>query len=228
MINSGAALNTANYHFMEAAIQQYPHIVKQVYLPDNNTAIILFGIVSSPTNGLITTISVGFELHLSYHTKDGSNTSLLVAAGPDVAVNVILGLPFIKATSIIANFVGNVCKAKYLWLQSVPHQLQARNKVYPCFSGQQRLHVYQCIQQKSNPHPWYAQCLLFLQGRRASHSYHDPAPIQISACKLSANSQGDKDNSKIIRFGNQQISLSKSAITINDYNSGVLGDLGYL
>jgi hypothetical protein len=111
VLDSSAALNTANYHFMEAMICQYPHIIKQIYLPDNYAAIILSGIVSLPSNGPITSkLSVGFELHLSYHTKDGANTSLLVAAGPDIAMNVILGLPFIKATGMIADFVDNVCK----------------------------------------------------------------------------------------------------------------------
>ncbi len=89
IFDSGAVLNTANYHFTEAVIRQYPHIVKQIYLPDDYTTIVLYGIVSSnKADGPITTeLSMGFELHLPYHTKDGSNTSLIVAAGLDVAVN---------------------------------------------------------------------------------------------------------------------------------------------
>ncbi len=76
----------ANYHFVEAVIRQYLHIAKQICLPNNYAAIILSGIISSEVDGPITTeLSVGFELHLPYHTKDGSTTSLLVAAGPDIA-----------------------------------------------------------------------------------------------------------------------------------------------
>jgi hypothetical protein len=72
VIGSGAVLNTANYHFMKALIQQNSHIIKKIYLPDNYAAIILSGIVSSPTDNSITTkLSVGFELYLLYHTKDG-------------------------------------------------------------------------------------------------------------------------------------------------------------
>jgi hypothetical protein len=55
VFDSDDALNTANYHFMEAVICQYPQIVKQIYLLNNYTAIILSGIVSSPTEGPITT-----------------------------------------------------------------------------------------------------------------------------------------------------------------------------
>jgi hypothetical protein len=121
VFDSGAALNTANFHFMEAVIHQYPHILKKIYLPDNYAAIILSGIVNTPDSTPITTkLNVGFDIHLPYTTMDGNNTSLLVAAGPDVAVNLILGLPFIKATGMIADFVDNVCEAKNLLCDLFP------------------------------------------------------------------------------------------------------------
>jgi hypothetical protein len=46
--------------------------------------------------------------------KDSSATSFLVAAGCDVAMHLIIGLPFIKATGMIANFDDRVCEAKNL------------------------------------------------------------------------------------------------------------------
>ena len=98
VLDSGAALSTVNFHFMEAFIRQFPHILKKIYLPDDYAAIVLSGIVHTPDSLPVTSeLLVGFEIHLPYTTKDGSSTSLLVAAGPDVAVNLILGLPFIKA-----------------------------------------------------------------------------------------------------------------------------------
>ena len=91
---------------MEAVIRQFPHILKKIYLPDDYAAIVLSGIVQTPDSSPVTTeLSVGFEIHLPYSTKDGNDTSLLVAAGPDVAVNLVLGLPFIKATGLVADFV---------------------------------------------------------------------------------------------------------------------------
>jgi len=99
VLDSGAALSTVNFHFMEAVIRQFPHILKKIYLPDDYAAIVLSGIVHTPDSLPVTSeLLVGFKIHLPYTTKDGSSTSLLVAAGPDVAVNLILGLPFIKAT----------------------------------------------------------------------------------------------------------------------------------
>ncbi len=62
MFDTGASLNTANFHYMEAVVWQYPHILKTTYLPGDYAAIILSGIVTSPTKALITTkLSVGFE-----------------------------------------------------------------------------------------------------------------------------------------------------------------------
>jgi hypothetical protein len=73
-------------------------------------------------------LSVGFEIFLSYLTKDGNETSFLVAAGPNVAVNLILGLPFIKATGIIADFVNNWCQAKHLLANPIPIDFRRATK----------------------------------------------------------------------------------------------------
>ena len=86
VVDTGAALSTANFHYMEAVIRQYPHILKRVYLPADYAAIVLSGIVTSSDDSPITTeLPVGLEINLNYLTKDGSDTSLLIAAGPDVA-----------------------------------------------------------------------------------------------------------------------------------------------
>ncbi len=109
MLDTGASLSTANFHYMEAVVRQYPQILKAIYLPNDYAAIILSGIVTSPTEAPITTkLSVGFERHLPYVTKDDNDTSLLVAAGPDIAVNLILGLPFIKTTGMIVDLITSV------------------------------------------------------------------------------------------------------------------------
>jgi hypothetical protein len=83
MLDTGASLSTANFHYMDAVVRRYPHILKAIYLPDDYAAIVLSGIVTSSTGAPITTeLPVGFEIHLPYVTKDGNETLLLVAAGP--------------------------------------------------------------------------------------------------------------------------------------------------
>ena len=131
VFDTGAALSTANFHFMEAIVRQFPHILKRIYMPAEYAAIVLSGIVTSSNNEPITTeLPVGFEIHLP-----GSETSLIVAAGPDVAVNLILGLPFIKATGMIGDFVDNVCQAKHLLCKPFPIDFKRASKSIPVFSA---------------------------------------------------------------------------------------------
>jgi hypothetical protein len=78
---------------------------------------------------------VGFEIFLPYLTKDGNETSLLVTIGRDVAVNLILGLPFIKASRMIANFIDNVCQAKHLLADLSPIDFRCTIKSIPAVGG---------------------------------------------------------------------------------------------
>ena len=50
VLDSDAALSTVNYHFMEAIIGQFTHILKKIYLPDNYAAIVLSGSVHTPNS----------------------------------------------------------------------------------------------------------------------------------------------------------------------------------
>ena len=40
VFNTGAALSTANFHFMDAVVRQYPHILKRIYMPAEYAAIV--------------------------------------------------------------------------------------------------------------------------------------------------------------------------------------------
>ncbi len=233
VFNSGAALNTANYHFMEAVIRQYPHIVKQIYLPDVFAAIVLSGIVSSEADGPITTeLSMGFKLHLPYHTKDGSNTSLLVTAGPDVAVNVILGLPFIKATGMIADIVDNICEAKHLCCPPFPINFKHAPKSIPAFMDTGACTFVHANNRKVT----HILGLLnaFYANRREGWNVHivqsPSTAIVLLDRKRAADNLEDDSPIKTIRFGigDQWTPPSKSASVVDDYSCGVLGDLGYL
>jgi hypothetical protein len=136
VFDSGAALSTANFHFMEAVIRQFPHILKRIYLPEDYAAIVLSGIVNTPDSAPVTTeLTVGFEVHLPYFTKDRNSTSLMVAAGPDVAVNVVLGLPFIKATGMVADFVDNVCEVRNLLCDPFPMDFKRATKCILVFQS---------------------------------------------------------------------------------------------
>jgi hypothetical protein len=55
---------------------------------------------------------VGFQFHLPYLTREGTPTSLVVATGPDVTVNAILGLPFITTTKMVIDTADQVAEMR--------------------------------------------------------------------------------------------------------------------
>ena len=72
----------------------------------------LSGIVQRGGESITTELTVGFQFHLPYLTKDGDPTSILIATGPHVTVNMIVGLPFIQATRAVIDLSDNVVKLR--------------------------------------------------------------------------------------------------------------------
>ena len=227
VLDSGAALSTTNFHFMEAVIGQFPHILKKIYLPDDYAAIVLSGIVHTPDSLPVTTeLSVGFEIHLPYTIKDGSSTSLLVAVGPDVAVNLILVLLFIKAMGMVTDFVDNVCEAKNLLYEPFPIDFKCATKSVPVF--------------QSDPQPSSISSSTFhILGMLKSFydkgingtlpHLNQPGPVGGLNCrKRTAKSSGDKPNARVVKFNDRWIPPGTPADDSSDYAHQVLGDLGYL
>jgi hypothetical protein len=70
MLDSSALLSTANFHYMEAVIKQYPHILKAIYLPNNYATTVLSGIITTPNEAPVTMeLSIGFKIFLPYLSK---------------------------------------------------------------------------------------------------------------------------------------------------------------
>ncbi len=63
---------------------------------------------------MTTKLEVGFLFHLPYRTREGNTASLMVGTGPNVSVNTIIGLPFMKAMGMILNLVDEVMDCRYL------------------------------------------------------------------------------------------------------------------
>jgi hypothetical protein len=173
------------------------------------------GIVTSANDKPITTeLSVRFEVHLPYLTKDGSETSLLVAADPDVAVNLILGLPFIKGMGRIGNFVNNVCQAKHLLCNPFPIDFKCATKSIPVFTNvsapcyvadsQNTLHVLAALRKFFPP--------------------KSNIIISMDTDVISAKAKTQFSN----RWVPPAFSDSSASSDANDYQHQVLGDLGYL
>jgi hypothetical protein len=91
-----------------------PHCVAKIFLPQDYSPIILLGIVQDDSRAITTDLAVAFQVHLPYPTKDGCQTSFIVATGPQMSVNMILGLLLITATSVIIDTIDNVVETKHL------------------------------------------------------------------------------------------------------------------
>ncbi len=150
-------------------------------------------------------------------TKDGNETSLLVVAGPNVAVNLILGLPFIKATGMIADFVNNVCQAKHLLANPFPINFRCVMKSIPAIEGCDSASHYTKYKEVH-------QALGLVKAYFASKE--DGCPLHLIA-PLSAQGFQAMPPKKIL-FGSCWEPPIESVDNTNDYHHQVLGDLGYL
>ena len=116
LIDSAASINTANLAFVLALAKAFPHCVAAVYTQENHSPVLLSGIVMTGADGKKTTaeLPIAFEFHLPYLTTDGSPTKLCVGCGPEVSVNMILGLPFVLATKMVIDVAEGVAECRAL------------------------------------------------------------------------------------------------------------------
>jgi hypothetical protein len=114
VIDTAAALSTGNFHFIAAVAKRYPHCVAKIFVPEDYNPIVLSGIVQRGGESVSTELTVGFQFYLPYLTKDGSPTSIVIATGPHVTVNLIVGLPFIQATRAIIDLSDDVADLREL------------------------------------------------------------------------------------------------------------------
>ena len=114
VVDTAAALSMGNFHFVAAIAKRYPHCVAKIFVPEDYNPIVLSGIVQRGVKSITTELLVGFQFHLPYHMRDGLPTSIIIATGPHVTVNTIVGLPFIQATRAIIELSDNVADLRAL------------------------------------------------------------------------------------------------------------------
>ena len=136
VVDTAAALTTGNFHFVAAVAKRYPHCVAKIYVPEDYNPIVLSGIVQRGGESVTTELSVGFQFHLPYLTREGEPTSILIATGPHVTVNLIVGLPFIQATRGIIDFADNVADLRALDAPPFPIEYRRATRcMYPLWRG---------------------------------------------------------------------------------------------
>lgn len=114
VLDTGASLTTGNFHYCAYIAKTYPEVVSRVLTSETFAPISLSGVVQNDGNAVTTELPVAFEFHMPYLTREGNPTTLLVACGPHVSVNSILGYPFMSAVGMSIDFIDNVADCKGL------------------------------------------------------------------------------------------------------------------
>ena len=130
-VDTCPALTTSNFHFFAAVAKSYLHCLTKLLMPEGYAPIVLSGIVQANNAAVTTELEVGLQFHLLYCTSGGDFLSLLVATGPNVSVNMIIGLLFIKATRMILDFVDNMAECKHLDCPPFPMDFWHTSNYFP-------------------------------------------------------------------------------------------------
>ena len=143
---------------------------------------------------------------------------LLVAAGPNVAVNLILGLPFIKVMGMIVDFIDNVCEAKHLLCDPFPIDFRRATKSIPVLGDRDAaghgVNFSEVDQVLGTLHGHFA--------RAAGTPTVDPSGPASQTSVIRGTPP------KHVSFRTRWVAPPKLANDTNDYQHQVLGDLGYL
>jgi hypothetical protein len=234
MVDTGAALNTGNYSFCAAIAKWYLHCVAKVFLPKDYSPIILLGVIDDDAQAITTDLSVAFQFHQPYLTHDGSTTSIIIATSPQVSVNAIIGLQFIKATSMIINTVDNVVKAKHLVCKPFPIEFCYATKYVPDISDDRAAICYikfeevQFIIQKTNEYI----ATVCASNKMPPSAKLAAKRIRITELHKPVGATSDSDSMTTVSTNSSMTGCWHPPPSANDtaheYHNQILGENGYL
>jgi hypothetical protein len=82
VVDTAAALNTGNLHYYEAIAKAFPHTVAAIFSAADHNPIILSGIVQQGGASVTTDLTVAFQFHMPYLTREDILPPSLSHAGP--------------------------------------------------------------------------------------------------------------------------------------------------
>jgi hypothetical protein len=124
-----------NLHYFAVITKAFPHTVAAIYSTADHSPIILSGIIQQGGASVTTDLTVASQFHMAYFTFKGTPTTLLVACGPNVMVNTILGLQFIQATKMVLDAVDQVAKLRALDTPPFPLDFRRAMCTLPAVGG---------------------------------------------------------------------------------------------
>ena len=195
--------------------------------------IVLSGIVQKGEEAVTTELEVCFQFHLPYKTRKGGDASFMIATGPHVSVNTILGLPFVFATGAILDFVDMVVECKYLDCLPFPIDFRRTSNHVPVMdepdASVQLTQLNDVVREIENLERYYDAKV------QAGSSNVTTKNLAVhfgtkSAARIAVSDSGSVDSVKYSSggIGTRWVPPSSVYEDDNDYQSSVLGEDSYL
>ncbi len=192
------------------------------------------GIVWNKKEAVTTKLEVGFLFRLPYKTLDGDDLSFMVETGPNVSVNTIIGLPFIKGVGMIIDTVDDVAECKYLECPPFPIDYRRTSNQVPVMDKPtvpvHHAHGYlqQTIREIENLEQYY-DAKVRGQGSRASENY----AVRFGSTSAARDAVSDVESVNTVSTPKMDMStvwVPPSSVNkeTDDYHYQVLGEDGYL
>ncbi len=233
-VDTCTTLMMGSFHFFAAIAKLFPHCVMKIFSPQDYASIVLRGIVWNNKETVTTKLEVVFLFCLPYKTLDSDDSSFMVATGPNVLVNTIIGLPFIKGTRMIINTVDNVAKCKYLNCPPFPIDYQRMLNHVPVMDklsapvNHAPPHLSETIQEIENLERYY-YAKVQAQGSRTNQN----SAVHFGSKSAARDAVSDVDSVATAPTPNTDMSsrwVPPSSVQkeTDDYHFQVLGEDGYL
>jgi hypothetical protein len=113
-LDSAASLSTGSLPYLSKLAIEAPWTVHSVLTAKHYSPLVLSGVVQQDGAPVTTELPCAFIFKTPYKTHDGQPVTIIIAAGPHVNVNCILGMPFLQATQMIMDFKDNVAECSSL------------------------------------------------------------------------------------------------------------------
>ena len=233
-VDTCAALTTGSFHFVAAIVKRYLHCMMKIFAPLDYAPIVLMGIVRTKTEAVTTELEVGFLFRLPYKTSDGDDSSFMVATGPNVSVNMIIGLPFIKGVGMIIDTVDDVAECKYLECPPFPIDYRRTSNQVPVMDEPStpvnHVHAYlhETICEIENLGQYY-DAKVQGQGSRTRQNY----AVRFNSTSAAGDAVSNVESVNTVSTPNTDMSNRRvPPPSVNketdNYHSQVLGEDGYL
>ena len=119
VLDTGAIITVRYHDYILGICESYPQLVKSIiWAADKYTPIELSGVVDdknkSSESSTSSQLSAVVTFHMPYLTKNNHSTTFSVAIGKNIAVNVLIGMSFIRSTTFVIDTSDNVAEARML------------------------------------------------------------------------------------------------------------------